>query len=377
MPEEKDKITNIDRSKDYLFITYSDGINCTAKQYNLRTGKLSQVKLPIVGSGIGYETSVLTPYDITSNDGLIGLTSWNQPLTRYDYNADTREINESAFNIKTGYPGMNDIKVVETEARSDDGVMVPLSIIYNKHVKLDGTANCLIDGYGAYGYSITPFFDPMFLALLNKGVIFAESHVRGGGEKGEDWHKAGFKTTKPNTWKDFIACAEYLIHHRYTSPQKLAGMGMSAGGITIGRAITERPDLFGAAIDNVGVTNTLRGETMPTGPINRAEFGTVKDSVESQALYEMDALHHVKKGVKYPAVICIGGMHDPRVMLWQPGKFAAKLQWASASDQPVLLNVRYDSGHLTEDKSVVFKIFANMFAFALWQTGHPDFQLKK
>lgn len=377
VPEEKDKITNIDRSRDYLFITYSDGINCTAKQYNLRTGKLSQVKLPIVGSGTGFETSILTPYDITSNDGLIGLTSWNQPITRYDYNADTREIKESAFNIKTDYPGINDLKVVETEVRSQDGAMVPLSIIYNKHVKLDGTANCLIDGYGAYGYSMTPFFDPMLLALLNKGVIFAGAHVRGGGEKGEGWHKAGFKTTKPNTWKDFIACAEYLVNHHYTSPQKLAGMGMSAGGITIGRAITERPDLFGAAIDNVGVTNTLRGETMPFGPINRAEFGTVKDSVESRALYEMDALHHVKKGVKYPAVICVGGMHDPRVMLWQPAKFAAKLQWASASDQPVLLDVRYDSGHLTEDKSVVFKIFANMFSFALWQTGNPDFQLKE
>jgi len=244
-------------------------------------------------------------------------------------------------------------------------------------VKLDGNANCLIEGYGAYGSSMFPFFEPMLLALLNKGVVIAEAHVRGGGEKGEDWYKAGYKTTKPNTWKDFIACAEYLVNNQYTSAKKLTGWGTSAGGITIGRAITERPDLFGAAIDNVGCTNTLRMENTPNGPMNVPEFGTVKDSVESRALYEMDALHHVKKGVKYPAVICVGGMNDPRVIIWQPAKFAAALQWATASDKPVLLDVNYNNGHFTEDKSVTFKNFANMFAFAFWQTGNTGFQLRE
>ncbi len=379
IPEGENTITNIARSKDYLFLTYSDGIDYTAKQYNLHTGELTPVKLPFAGSEGAFEVapSVLTPYDITSNDGLIQLTSWNRPLTRYDYNADTKITKRSAFGTEVDYPGVHDLKVVETEARSYDGTMVPLSIVYNKNTKLDGTANCLLRGYGSYGISIAPFFSTMNLALLNRGVVFALAHVRGGGEKGEAWYKGGYKTTKPNTWKDFIACAEYLIQHRYTSSQKLIGMGTSAGGITIGRAITTRPDLFGAAIDNVGCTNMLRSETTTTGPANVAEFGTVKDSVESRALYEMDALHHVKKGEKYPAVICVGGMHDPRVMLWQPAKFAAKLQWATASDKPVLLDVNFDDGHFTQDKSVTFKNFANMFSFALWQTGNPQFQLKK
>ena len=116
---------------------------------------------------------------------------------------------------------------------------------------------------------------------------------------------------------------------------------------------------------------------MPNGPANVAEYGTVKDSVESRALYKMDAFHHIKNGVEYPAVISIGGMHDPRVMPWQPAKFAAKLQYATASDKPVFLCIKYNSGHFTQDESVTVKHNANIFSFALWQTGHPGFQVKK
>jgi prolyl oligopeptidase len=374
VPEGKDKITSMARSKDYLFLSYSDGINDGAKQYNLHSGELASVKLPIEGCGLGGK--VLIPYGIHSNDGYIELTSWKQPLTVYDYNADNQQTALSAFNVKANYPGMEDVAVVETEVPGHDGAMIPLSIIYNNKVKLDGSANCLLRGYGAYGISLTPSFSILTLALVNKGVIFAVAHPRGGGEKGEAWYKAGYKTTKPNTWKDLISCAEYLIKNKYTSAGKLTGMGTSAGGITIGRAITTRPDLFGAAIDNVGCSNALRLENSPNGPINIPEFGTVKDSVESRALYEMDAFQHVKEGVKYPAVLCVCGWHDPRVIAWQPAKFAATLQYATASGKPVLLDVNYDDGHFTEDKSVTFKNFANMFAFCVWQTGNPDFQIK-
>jgi prolyl oligopeptidase len=134
--------------------------------------------------------------------------------------------------------------------------------------------------------------------------------------------------------------------------------------------------LFGAAISNVSESNPLRLEAEPTGPVNIPEFGTTKDSVECMALYEMDAFHHVIPGIKYPAVICVGGMNDPRVIPWEPGKFAAALQSASVSGKPVLFDVNFDNGHFTEDKTVAFRNFANMFAFSLWQTGHPDFQIK-
>jgi len=371
IPEAKDKIDGLTRTKDYLLVTYTDGINATAKQHNMKSGEKAWVTLPFGGSAF------LGSYGIKNNDCIIYLTSWKQPFIILDYDPETKKTSNSVFNFPVKYPGTDDLVVEETEAPSYDGVMVPLSIIYNKKVKKDGSASCLLNGYGAYGISMTPYFSAMNLALLNRGVVLAFAHVRGGSEKGDDWYKAGYKTTKHNTWKDFIACGEYLEKNNYTSSPKLIGMGTSAGGILIGRAVTERPDLFGAAISNVSCSNALRFENTPNGPNNAREFGTVKDSAECMALYEMDAFQHVKDGTKYPAIICVGGMNDPRVIAWQPGKFAAALQNATTSDKPVLLDVNYDNGHFTEDKSVTFKNFANMYSFALWQTGHRDFQLQQ
>jgi prolyl oligopeptidase len=370
VPESKDKIVDISGTKDFLVITYSDGINSSAKQYNVHTGELSPLQLPFSGD------ATLLSYDIKSNDVLVYLNSWKQPTTLFDYNADTKKMESSAFNIKTDYPSVSDIVVEEVEATSYDGQQVPLSILYNKKFKKDGTANCILDGYGAYGISATPYFSITMLGVINRGVVVAYAHVRGGGEKGEDWYKAGYKITKPNTWKDFIACAEWLIKNQYTSANKLTGFGTSAGGVLIGRAITERPDLFGAAICNVGIVNALRFENTPNGPNNAREFGTVKDSAECMGLYEMDAFQHVKPGTAYPAVICVGGINDPRVIPWQPGKFAAALQNATSSGKPVVFDVNYDNGHFTEDKLVKDKNFSNIFSFALWQTGHPDFRAK-
>jgi len=254
--------------------------------------------------------------------------------------------------------------------------MIPLSIVHKKGIKMDGSNVCFMDAYGAYGISAIPYFNDMENSLAVKGVVLAYPHVRGGSEKGEAWYKAGYKTTKPNTWKDFISCAEYMVQKGYTSPTKLAGTGTSAGGILISRSITERPDLFAAAICNVGCANAMRLEFGSNGPVNIPEYGTVKDSMECLALYEMDGVQHVVKGTNYPAVICVGGWNDPRVVAWQPGKFAAALQNASASGKPVLLKINYDNGHFTEDKNVTYANFANQYAFVMWQCGHPDFQPK-
>ena len=265
----------------------------------------------------------------------------------------------------------------EVEVKGHDGVMVPLSIIYNKGLKKDGSNVCLMEGYGAYGFSYSPRFNVMYNALAVKDVVIAIAHVRGGGEKGEDWYKAGYKQTKPNTWKDFISCARYLIDAGYTSEDKLAGTGTSAGGVLITRAITERPDLFAAAVCNVGMGNPIRSEFYASGPSNIPEFGTVKDSLDTKALYEMDGMQHVKEGVKYPAVMCVAGWNDPYVVVWDPGKFLAAVQNATSSGKPALMKVNYGSGHFTEDAEVTWANFADQYAFMLWQCGHPDFQVKK
>lgn len=361
----------ITHCKDYLLMVYSDGINNQVYKYNLATGKTSEIKLPFSG------TAGLFCVNNKTNDCTVGITSWNKPYTEFDFNATAEVFTPGVFNKAPVLPDIyKNLEVKEVEVKGHDGVMVPLSIVYKKGIKLDGNNVCLMDSYGAYGYSMVPYFSYRETALAVKGVVVAYPHVRGGSEKGETWYRAGYKTTKPNTWKDFNSCAEYLIAQGYTSPARLAGTGTSAGGILISRAITERPDLYAAAICNVGCANAMRLEFSANGPVNIPEFGTVKDSVECKALYEMDGMQHVVYGTKYPAVICVTGWNDPRVVPWEPGKFAAALQNASASGKPVILKVNYDDGHFTEDKNVTFANFADQFAFVLWQCGHPDFQLK-
>jgi prolyl oligopeptidase len=303
----------------------------------------------------------------------VTVDSWLQPPTLYELEAETGEVTRSAFNGDVKYPELADLVSEEVEVPGHDGTMVPVSIIHRKDIRLDGSSPCILEGYGAYGYSWTPDFNPR-VSVANRGVVLAYAHVRGGSEKGEEWYRAGYKTTKPNTWKDFISAAEYLIAKGYTSRQHLTGRGTSAGGITITRALTDRPDLMAAAVVNVGVANAMRMEFSPNGPINTPEFGTVNDAVEAAALYEMDGLQHVKPGVRYPAVLGVAGWNDPRVIPWEPGKFVAAVQQASTSRRPVLLMVNYDNGHFTEEKSVTFRNFASQYAFALWQAGHKDYQ---
>ncbi len=367
LPEAKDSVQSITKSKDYLFVVYSNGIVGRMVRYDFATGKTADVALPASGT-----LSMLCP-DFHTNRCIVTITSWTSPTTRYDLDGEKGTFAKSIFNTDVTYPGFDTLVAEEVEVPGHDGTPIPLSIIHKKGIKLDGSNSCILTGYGAYGISMEPFFD-LKRSIALRGVVLAYAHVRGGSEKGEAWYKAGYKTTKPNTWLDFISCAEYLVKKGYTSPAHLAGTGTSAGGILISRAVTARPDLFAAAVCNVGCANAMRMEFSPNGPVNTPEFGTVKDPAECAALYEMDGVQHVQPGTKYPAVLCVAGWNDPRVAPWEPGKFAAALQNASTSGKPVLLKVNYDNGHFTEEKVVTFRNFAAQDAFLLWQTGHKDFQ---
>jgi prolyl oligopeptidase len=367
VPEAADSIQYITKSKHYLLIVYSNGVTGRLLKYDLSSGSAEDIKLP--ASGI---VNVTCP-DRKSDLCLVFIESWTSPQTIYDFDARTGTFAKSIFNTAVTYPGFENLISEEIEVPGHDGTMVPLSIIYRKDMPLDGSNSCILDGYGAYGVSASPYFSIMN-SVVARGVVLAFSHPRGGGEKGEEWYKAGYKTTKPNTWKDFISCAEYLIEKGFTSAGKLGVTGASAGGILISRAITDRPDLFAAAVCNVGCANAMRLEFSANGPANTPEFGTVNDPVECEALFEMDGVQHVGNTVKYPAVMGVGGWNDPRVPAWQPGKFVAALQRSSMSGKPVLMKVNYDNGHFTEEKVVTFKDFAGQTAFLLWQTGHQDFQ---
>ncbi len=256
-----------------------------------------------------------------------------------------------------------------------DGVKVPLSIIYGKGLKRDGSAPLYLQAYGAYGVDIDPAFTPRLLSWLDLGGVMAVAHVRGGGELGEDWHKAGQKLTKPNTWRDCIDCARWLIAGKWTRPGKLAVEGTSAGGIMIGRFLTERPDLLAVAIVRVGDSDAARSEFMESGPANIPEFGTVKEADGLKGLLEMDAYQHVKDGTHYPAVMLTTGLTDPRVANWEAGKFTARLQAASRSGKPVILRVETDAGHgVGSTRKQRDEESADTYAFILWQTGDRRFQ---
>lgn len=264
---------------------------------------------------------------------------------------------------------------VRLYAPSHDGTKIPVTLLYKKSTMLTADHPTLLVGYGAYGISLSPSFDATRLAWLERGGILAIAHVRGGGEYGEEWHRAGFRATKRNTILDFIACAEFLVKYGFTSPHRLAAQGTSAGGIPSGGALVRRPDLFAAVVPRVAVLDMLRFEFSQNGPANIPEFGSIATAAGFEALREMSAYHQVKDGIDYPAVLLTTGMNDPRVDPWHAGKMAARLQAATAGKRPVLLRVEWQGGHgRGATRAQREEELADTWSFLLWQFGHPDFQ---
>jgi prolyl oligopeptidase len=233
-------------------------------------------------------------------------------------------------------------------ATSHDGTKVPVNIVRPKGLALDGSHPCVLTAYGGYGMSREPAFSPVRHVLLEQGVIFAEANIRGGGEFGEEWHRQGNLTRKQNVFDDFVACAQLLIEKKYTTPARLAIEGGSNGGLLMGAALTQHPELFKCVVSHVGIYDMLRVELSPNGAFNTTEFGTVKDEAQFKALLAYSPYHHVKDGTSYPAVLFLTGANDPRVDPMQSRKMTARLQAAAAaakSTAPVLLRTSASSGH--------------------------------
>jgi prolyl oligopeptidase len=362
VPESGAVLTAIAVAKDALYVQELEGGLGHIRRVPFGTTGGARLKLPADGAIMEMATDRRRP------GVLFPLEGWTRSRLWYRYDPANGRVRDTRL-LRQAPVDVSSLESVEVEAPSHDGVMVPLSIVYRKGIARNGSNPTLLIGYGAYGITLDPYFNPMGLAWLERGGVLAVAHVRGGGEYGEEWHKAGKEATKPNTWKDFIACAEYLVKQGYTSPEHLAGSGTSAGGILIGRAITERPDLFRAAVPRVGVMNALRVEHEPGGKANIPEFGTTTTEAGFHALREMDAVEHVRPGVRYPAVLLTAGINDSRVEAWQPAKIAAVLQERSAGG-PVLLRVGFDAGHgmgLTKDQRV--EETADVYAFLRWQLG--------
>jgi prolyl oligopeptidase len=362
-------IQNIAAASDALYLQELDGGLGRLVRLPYAGGSASSISLPLDG------TVALSATDQRVPGTLIDLEAWTRGHKIYAFDPEKKTLRDTKLQPVGKFDEPTDLESHEVRIKSHDGTLVPLSIVHKKGLKLDGTNPTWLAGYGSYGFTFDPYFDPKKIAWYERGGVYAAAHVRGGGEYGEDWHLAGKLLTKPNTWKDMIAAAEYLIQQKYTSTPRLAIEGGSAGGITIGRSITERPEVFAVAFDEVPDSDMVRTEFTPSGVLNTPEFGTVKEADGFKALYEMSAYHHVKDGTKYPAVLLTTGFNDPRVASWQPGKMTARLQAATSSGKPVLLRVDYDAGHgIGSTKSQRESELADQMSFALWQFGVAGFQ---
>jgi len=373
VPPSDAVVTGISPAQDALYVQLLDGgIGRVLRVPYGGHPQAEEIALPFKGAAyVGTDPRL--------PGALLYLTAWTRAFKIYAYDPATKQVTDTKLQPAGPYDDPATIESVEVKVSSFDGTQVPLSIVRGKGIKLDGSNPTLLEGYGGYGISYSPYFEPVQLAWYEKGGVYAVCHTRGGGEYGEEWHLAAKGPTKPNTWRDFIACAQYLIDNKYTSPARLAGLGASAGGILIGRAITERPDLFGAAIDLVGVSDTLRFELTQNGETNIPELGSVKTEDGFKALYAMSTYHHVKEGTAYPAVLFETGMNDPRVDPWQMAKMAARLQASTSSGKPVLLRVEYAGGHggMGGTEKQAQERRADQWSFLLWQFGLPGFQPPK
>jgi prolyl oligopeptidase len=362
---ETDRVlTGFALAADALYFTRRDGNVQRLYRMPPGGGAPVEIALPVLGS-VSLEVNRQLP------GALLSLQSWTRARQIYALAPDG-SVSNTGLQPSGPHDTPEDFVATEVMVTSHDGVQVPMSILHRRGIDLDGSHPTILYAYASYGFTEEPFFSLGTLAWLEAGGIFAVANPRGSGVFGQDWHEAGKQANKPNSWKDFNAAAEYLIEQGWTSPSRLAAWGGSAGGLLVGRAMTDRPELFAAVVPAVGALDMVRSETTPNGVPNIPEFGTRTNEPGFLALLEMSTYHQVRDGVAYPAVLLTHGVNDPRVDVWNTTKTAARLMAATASERPVLMRLDYASGHgVGNTRSQVFDERADVYAFLLWQMGMP------
>lgn len=238
-----------------------------------------------------------------------------------------------------------DIVTEEVEYFTEDSIKVPMFIIHQKDLKLDGNNPTILKAYGGFGAIVQPQYDPGIVYFVQKGGVFAYANIRGGGDNGHDWYEQGRGRNKQNVFNDFIAAAEYLIKSNYTNPKKLASTGGSLGGLTVSASAIQRPDLFSLVVPVVGVFDVIRKEHFTVGNLNIDEYGTITDSLDFVSMLRYSPLHNIQEDVNYPAMLILTSENDERVPPFHSYKFAAKLQNREAQKNQILINIEKDSGH--------------------------------
>jgi prolyl oligopeptidase len=317
--------------------TYLKDAHSVVRFFGMEGKPQDELQLPGIGSAYGFGgqrdfTETFSRYDSFITPGTI---------YRYDFTTNKSEIFRQP---KVGFDG-NTYETKQVFVASKDGTKVPMFITHKKGLKLDGSNPTLLYAYGGFGASETPFFSVARAVWLEMGGIYAVANLRGGGEYGEDWHQAGTKKNKQNVFDDFIACAEWLIREKYTSTPKLAVTGASNGGLLIGAVMTQRPELFGACVPQVGVMDMLRFQKFTIGWAWVDDYGSSDDPEMFKVLHAYSPYHNLKPGTKYPSTMVTTADHDDRVVPAHSFKFAATLQAAQAGPEPILIRIETKAGH--------------------------------
>jgi prolyl oligopeptidase len=361
-------IESIRVAADGLYVVSRAGVYSHLLRIPLAGGAPEEIALPFQGSLSEAFTNPTRP-GVTFR-----LESWVQPPTVMHFDPAARKTVELRIEARPRFDPAA-FHVTSLAARAEDGTRIPLTLV--RPAKDEQPEPLILYAYGSYGISTLPVFRSAYVPLMQRGAATAFCHVRAGGELGEAWRLAGKDANKPNTWRDLIACGESLVARGVTTRKLLFIRGGSAGGITVGRAMEERPDLFAGVVAQVPDFNTLRSETTAVGPANIPEFGTVKDPQGFKNLLAMDSLHAVKDGVQYPPILITAGLNDPRVDPWIPAKFAARLQ-ASGTRAPVLFRLDTEAGHgIGSTRAQNDQLFPDIAAFVFWQAGRSGWQPKQ
>ena len=362
IPESLDTLSHVSILNHQFITTWMHHAHSSVRVYN-KLGKLIRdVELPGLGTASGFSGHP------TDTETFFSFASFTQPSTIYRHNLATGE--SKIFRSPVVQFDPKDFETSQVFYQSKDGTRVPMFISHKKGLELNGQNPTLLYGYGGFNISLTPAFSPATLAWMQMGGVYAQPNLRGGGEYGEDWHQSGTKLRKQNVFDDFIAAAEWLIEHQYTSSRRLAISGGSNGGLLVGACLTQRPELFGACLPAVGVLDMLRFHKFTIGWAWVSDYGSSEDADQFRALYRYSPLHNIKQGRSYPPTMILTADHDDRVVPAHSFKFGAALQSAQSGPAPILLRIDRKAGHgAGKPTSKLIEEAADRFAFLFKSLG--------
>lgn len=362
LPEQNEVLQSASLIGGKIIARYMKDASSKVLVYETDGTFISELKLPTIGTVGGFSGKK------DQNVAYYAFTSFTYPTVIFKLDVNTLE---SQLHIK---PDVDfDIDAYETKQvfyTSKDGTKVPMFIVHKKGLKLNGKNPTLLYGYGGFNASLTPSFSISRLILLENDGVYAMANIRGGGEYGKDWHEAGTKLQKQNVFDDFIAAAEYLINEKYTSPKRLAIQGGSNGGLLVGAAMAQRPELFKVAFPAVGVMDMLRFHKFTIGWAWTGDYGSSEDSTQFRYLLGYSPLHNLKDGVNYPATLITTADHDDRVVPAHSFKFAAELQRRHDGSNPVLIRIETKAGHgAGKPTAMIIDEHTDIWSFMLYNMG--------